>query len=212
MRGIFYLSEVPVLGGLFRVFHTLVDVLMVFLPFLGLIILGLIVGKGVYLLFSRFLRIIHFDRLFALIEDKRLFTPSLSVARFFYFFVVLVFFMHAVEYIIFIEAADIIGELLTIMEGAFVFFSLIMLVYFAAHYLGSLLELLVDITGFSGGVYVYYGFLTLSFTSFGFTVFQHYQPLEHPWDILASFLTAVFVISVIFFRKEIRQRLEREES
>jgi len=211
VRQIFYMSEVPLVGPLLRIFNTLVDVFSAFLPFILLIIFGLVVGKGVYLLFSRFLRIIHFDRLFSFLEDRKIFTPSLSVARFFYFFTVLVFFLHAVEYVALIDAAELAGEIITVMEHTLVLFSLVALVYFAAHYVGSILEFLVDITGFDAGVYVYYLVILLSIVSLAGVIFENYVPLDYPLDILATFSAAVLVLLMIFFRREIRNRLEREK-
>lgn len=155
------LYGVPYVSEFFNVLHSLLGIGNVYGRFILIVLVGMLVGRGVYLALSRLLRLIKFDRLVGRVETQDVFAPSMAVARFGYFFVVLLFFLVGIEPITTQSIKSIITDVYLLMANALSLVGLWTLAVFVAHYGGSLIRYVVNLSGYKVGEPLYVVFCSL---------------------------------------------------
>lgn len=155
------LYGVPYVSEFFNVLHSLLQIGDGFFWFIATVLIGMLIGRAVHLGLSRVLRIIRFDRLVGRIETQDVFAPSMAVARFGYFFVVLLFFLVGIEPLTTQSIKSLITDVYMVMADSLALTGLLVLAVFVGHYGGSLLRYVVNLSGYQVGEPLYVGFCSL---------------------------------------------------
>ncbi|MFP4686858.1 MAG: hypothetical protein ACLFN5_01965 [bacterium] len=179
-----------------NLFHSFSDIFFAVLSFLLIVILGFLLGKLVYILISRLLRLIRFDRLIGRLELTSLFSPTVATARFFYFATVIIFFLLASREIIPRPLNTLINDVYLAIGDTLLVIGIAALSLFAAHYIGSLLKLLTELTGLGIGVYIYNGFCSLMLLFAARLIIVDYLTVATPYSYL---IVSVLFLAIPYF-------------